>query len=402
MLTDFCKPTLGGVEQHVFSLSKKLCERGHQVAIGTVRQKGMGSIDKYDGVSVYRFDLLSGKLPLVYPNPARKYHLPLRDFQLQLKVENFVKNFKPDIIHCHGWITYSYLPLRSKFDMPVISTLHHYGFLCPKQDMFFESKGLCKQPLTMACYHCSAKIYGLLKSAFMTNLIKIGKKHLSAVDKFIAVSNFVKTIHNEHTRLPKNKITVIPNFYEPEADVDLSCGDLPSDFILYIGQLSPHKGLDLLLTAFKSSGIDLPLVIIGGKHYAYDYGKFNDGQRIIVRENAPRPLVLNALKRCRFVVAPSIWPEPCPTTLFEAMSFGKPVLGSLAGGIPEIVENGKTGFLMDPENTSEFCEYLKLFTTDLKLCEEMGRKGKMRFSKYFAAEKVVADIECFYRSLLVN
>jgi len=402
MLTDFCKPTPGGVEQHVFSLSKKLVEDGHQVIIGTAKQDKMKSVEKYDGVNIYRLESLFRRMQFIYPNPERKYHPPFQDILLRRKFEELVKNFQPDVIHCHGWIVFSYLPLKSKLNVPLIATLHHYGFLCPKQDLFFENKEICQQPLTLACYHCAAKTYGFARSAFMTNLVNVGKSHLSKIDKFIAVSNFVKKVHTKYLDLPKSKISVIPNFYETENDRELSCEDLPQEFILYIGQLSPHKGIDLLLTAFKSSGINLPLVMIGSKHYAYNYTRFNDGKRLIIKENAPRTMVLSALKNCRFAITPSIWPEPCPTTILEAMNFGKPVIASTSGGIPEIVNHGETGYLLNPKDIPKFSEYLKTLASNTSLCEEMGNKGKTRFLKYFTAEKVVKNIESLYNNVSIG
>ena len=399
MLTDFCKPTIGGMEQHVFSLSKKLVENGHQVMIGTVKQKGMKPFETYGENRIYRLESLFQKAPFLYSDPAKKYHPPFQDVLLARELKTLVKNFQPDIIHCHGGIAFSYLPLKSKFYTPVISTLHHYGFICPKQNLFFENESICEQPFTLACYHCCAKHYGIFRSTFMVNLVKMSKKHFSKIDEFIAVSNFVKNAYTRYLRLPSNRIFIIPNFYEAENGQKLDCGDLSSDFILYVGHLAPHKGIDLLLAAYKFSGIDLPLVLLGSKHHAHDYKRFDDGEKIIVKENASRSLVLTALKRCGFVVAPSIWPEPCPTTVLEAMSFGKAVIAGKSGGIPEIVNHGETGYLLDPKNIQEFAKYLKLLVNNQHLCEKMGKRGKMRFLKYFTAEKVVKDTESLYNKV---
>jgi glycosyltransferase involved in cell wall biosynthesis len=373
-------------------------ENGHQVIIGTVRQDGMAPIIEHDGIRIHRLESLFQKAPLIYPNPSRKYHPPFQDILLTKKLGRLVENFQPDMIHCHGWITFSYLPL--KFGIPIICTLHHYGFICPKQDLFFENESICEQPSTLACYRCCAKNYGFLKSAFMVNLVKISKRYLSKVDRFVAVSNFVKKVYMAHLKLPESRMAVIPNFYEPENGQKFNCEFLPSDFILYVGQLAPHKGVDLLLKAYRFSGVELPLVMLGSKHYAYDYARFDDGRRIIVKENVSRSLVLNAFERCRFVVAPSIWPEPCPTTILEAMSFGKAVIASEAGGIPEIVKHGETGYLLDPRNIRDFARYLKLLSDDLDLPEKMGKSGKVRFLECFTADKVVEDTENLYDKVL--
>lgn len=400
MLTDFCKPMIGGLEQHVFSLSKKLVENGHQVIIGTVKQKGMKLLETYDEIYIHRLESLFQKVPLVYLDPTKKYHPPFQDVLLARELEKLVKNFQPNLIHCHGWIAFSYLPLKSKFNTPIISTLHHYGFLCPKQDLFFENGSICKQPFTSACYQCCAKHYGVFRSTFMVNLVKMGKRHFSKIDEIIAVSNFVKNVHTRYLKLPNNRIVTIPNFYEAKNEHTLDCGDLPPDFILYVGQLAPHKGIDLLLTAYKLSEIDLPLVLLGSKHHAHSYKRFDDGAKIIVKENASRSLVLSALKNCRFVVVPSIWPEPAGTSILEAMSFSKAVLASKSGGIPEIVNQGETGHLLNPRKIREFAEHLKLLANNPHLCEKMGNKGRIRFLRYFTAERAAKDTENLYNRIL--
>lgn len=400
MLTDFCKPTIGGIEQHVFALSKKLIENGHQVVIGTLKQNRMKPFEAYNKVYIYRLASLFQKIPFIHSNPAKKYHPPLKDVWLTRELEKLVRDFQPDIIHCHGWITFSYLPLRSKINTPIINTLHHYGFLCPKQDLFFREETTCEYPLTSTCYHCYAKRYGLPKSIFAVNFVKMNKKNLLKVDKFIAVSNFVKNVYVKYLKLPDDKISVIPNFYGVETKEESSYEDLPSEFILYVGQLAPHKGVDFLLKAYDLSEVNLSLILLGSKHCAYDYRKFDDGEKIIVKENASRSLVLSAFKRCRFVVVPSIWPEPCPTVIMEAMGQGKAVIASKSGGIPEIVKHEETGFLLDLKNIQEFVTYLRLFTDNPSLCEKMGNRGKTRFLKCFSAEKVVRDVEDMYYKTL--
>lgn len=402
MLTDFCKPMLGGIEQHVFSLSRLLVEKGHQVIIGTIKQNALKSIEVYDGICIQRLNSLFQKVPFLYSNPAKKYHPPFQDFLLVKEIENLINNFKPDIIHCHGWVLFSCLPLKSKYNIPIITTLHHYGFLCPKQDLFFNNEYVCNTPFSINCYSCSTKSYGFLTSIFLSALVSLGKKDFSEIDKFIAVSDFVKNIYFQNLNLPENQIITIPNFCELENEIITDSAGLPSEFILYVGQLVPYKGIDFLLSAYAASEIDLPLLLIGGKHLPYDYKRFDDGRKIIVRENAPRDLVLSALKQCSFLVAPSIWADPCPTTVLEAMSFGKAVIGSKYGGIPEMVIHEKTGYIIDPKNTQDFAKYLKLLSTSLQLQKTMGTAGKMHFLNHFTAGHVVKAIEHIYDEAFEN
>ncbi len=97
MLTDFYPPTIGGVERHVASLSRTLAKRGHEVAVCTVRQKGMEPFDIDADVQIHRLEALFQRFPFIYSNPAKKFHPPIKDPKIEEQLEKIVRDFKPDI-----------------------------------------------------------------------------------------------------------------------------------------------------------------------------------------------------------------------------------------------------------------------------------------------------------------
>lgn len=152
--------------------------------------------------------------------------------------------------------------------------------------------------------------------------IKSQRKNLRYVDKFIAVSSFVKDVHSKY--IDQDKIVAIPNFYNTnEKDVIASKehGDaLPDDFILFVGSFTWYKGADVLIDAFnKIKDKDVKLVMFVKK-----YLKLHETtENILIFEDAPRDLILEAYSKCRFVVIPSILPEPFGIVAIEAMSYKK-------------------------------------------------------------------------------
>ncbi|MBN1288976.1 MAG: glycosyltransferase [Actinobacteria bacterium] len=93
------------------------------------------------------------------------------------------------------------------------------------------------------------------------------------------------------------------------------------------------------------------------------------------------------------VVHASILPDPLPTVLIEAMSLGKPVIGSREGGVPEIVEDGITGLTFTPGCVSELAESMSLLLSDRNKARSMGKKAFERAERLFEIRKSTGNIE---------
>ena len=399
LLTDFYLPTVGGIERHVALLGEHLTARGHEVAVCTVRQPNSEPFESNNGLEVHRLESLFLRMPLSHLDAAKRYHPPFTDPQITAGLRELVKEFKPDIIHSHGWMVFSYLPLKKRMDIPVIATLHNFGFICPRQDFFLDSKGVCATPLTAKCFPCSALQYGKFKAMIMLPIVKRNLRSLSQIDRFLAVSTFVRDTHMRFLDQPSDRISRLPNFCDgrTENGSDVS-GILPEDFILYVGPLAPHKGIDVLIKAYHLARVDIPLVILGTKHLAFDYGKFEERNRIIVFEDPPRNLVVRALEKCRFIVLPSICADACPTVLIEAMKYGKAAIASRVGGIPDLVVDNETGLLVLPGDASSLAGAMQRMAGMEGECNELGERARSRFAEYFTVEKVVQDLESIYQS----
>jgi len=87
------------------------------------------------------------------------------------------------------------------------------------------------------------------------------------------------------------------------------------------------------------------------------------------------------------VTTPSLYLDAFNLMNIEAMALGKPVIGSVFGGIPEIVEHGVTGYTIDPRNEASFAEAILSLLTDPVRAERMGRAGRERVQKEFSVEK---------------
>jgi len=396
MLSSLYLPLLGGIVTSVRSLSGELSKRGHEVIICTVRQRDLPAYEEQDGAKVYRLDGLFQKIPFLFRDPARKWHPPARDWLITRNLAPIIEREKPDIIHAHDWILYSALPLRRKFNIPLILHLRGTGFLCPMTTSLTSKNTVCDEPVTRRCISCTSDFYGLARALAAYYGIKTNKDKLKLIDRFIAVSSFVKEFHLKHLGLADNDIVVVPNFYAADRD-KAKAEELPEDFILFAGWLKPHKGVDVLIEAYQKLDTDTKLVLIGLEDPAYHY---KGTETILIIKNLPHDAVMQAMSRCRFAVFPSVFPEPFANVGIEAMSQRKAVIAAATGGLKDVVVDGETGLLVPPDNADKLAEAISYLLERPQLASEMGERGYQRFIKNYTPDVVVPMIIDVYQSLI--
>jgi len=165
---------------------------------------------------------------------------------------------------------------------------------------------------------------------------------------------------------------------------------------LFVGALVPGKGINVLSEAFQKLDTKTKLVLIGGKHPDYQYRSTKD---ILVIEDAPHDVVMQAMSRCRFAVFPSIWPEPFGTVAIEAMSQKKAVIACDVGGLKSVVVDKQTGILVPPKDADKLTEAISYLQQSPDTASEMGQRGYERWRKNYTSEAVIPRIIDVYQSL---
>ena len=223
---------------------------------------------------------------------------------------------------------------------------------------------------------------------------------LRGVDRFVAVSSAVAR-GCEHVGAG-DRVEVVPNFLaDGAADVGLReprPAFLPDgDFLLFVGELGGHKGADVLLKAHARLGADAPpLVLIGTPHP--DFPPV-ESDNVIVVKDVPHAQVMRAWSEATVGVVPSVSPDACPTTAIEALATGTPVVGSIVGGLPEIVADGVTGLLGRPGDVDQLEANLRTLIDDPALQARM-REASLERAELFSASSVIPRIEAAYHTAL--
>jgi glycosyltransferase involved in cell wall biosynthesis len=392
VVTDFFPPALGGMERHVQGLACSLAERGHDVVVAVASNDEEPTSIQEELFPVIYLGGFPTYLPGIYHDRQRRYPIPATDPLLLHRLRRLASDFKPDIVHAHGWSAATTLAL----DLPVVVTLHDYGLFCPKRS-FLHRGSLCQVGPGVRCIGCGHDQYGLIKSAVTYLALRLSRRSLQRTRHYIAVSSFVRETYLRYAKLNPQSITVVPNFYwEDESPTDMDNFMLPQDFIFYAGALDDYKGVHILLAAHQQLEAKVPLVLMGHGNDA----SLSTRCGVLVIRDAPHNLVMDAWSRCKLGVVPSLWPDPCPTTALEAMCHGKALIVSDIGGLPDIVQHGESGLLVPPGDIPALAKALAELITNNKLRRELGERAKKTFQSRFTADVVVPRIEQIYEELV--
>jgi glycosyltransferase involved in cell wall biosynthesis len=113
----------------------------------------------------------------------------------------------------------------------------------------------------------------------------------------------------------------------------------------------------------------------------------------------PHERVMEAVRACTAAVVPSRWPDPCPTTVLEAMAAGRPLVATRTGGIPDMVVDGETGLLVEPDDPAALAQALTALLAAPDRARSLGRAGRERVTA-FTDRAVVERLTAVYQDLL--
>jgi glycosyltransferase involved in cell wall biosynthesis len=394
LLSDLYPPVIGGLEVHVQSLARELVARGHKVVVVTRSQEGQPAEQIDGGVTIHRIDGWSRVLHGRYQNPAYRFAPPAPDPGMGRAILQLARRHRPDVVHAHSWIAYSYLPVKRLVRAPLVMTLHDYGLGCARKSNW-QRDHRCRNASFASCLRCAPGQYGAGRGIALATGLRISRSLHAGVDRFIAVSSSVADVSRPAAR--GRVIEVIPNFLPPGVE-QLGRGRRPAflpeqdGYILYVGALSKHKGVDVLLSAHAS--LDWPPLVLLG-HEAGVEVPAREG--VTVASGVSRDDVMAAWSGACVGVVPSVWDEPCPTVALEAMSRGVPLVASAVGGLPDLV--GGAGLLVPPGDAGALAGALRRLVKDQALRAEKSVIAEWR-AEGFTAEAIVPRIERTYAAVL--
>ncbi|HEV2718142.1 MAG TPA: glycosyltransferase family 4 protein, partial [Terriglobales bacterium] len=298
------------------------------------------------------------------------------------ELDEVVRRFKPDVAFIHNvypLISPSAYHKLHAMRVPTVQVLHNFRLHCPN-GLFYTQGKICEackggnylNAVSKRCYKDSYTFSGLY--ALTLGLNRLGGV-IQKISGFICLTEFFK-LKMQEMGVPDAKLFVRPNFVYAPA---LVAGETPSNqYVLYMGRLSPEKGCWTLIRAFQQMP-QVPLKILGTgplerelQDYVRDKGIANI-EFLGFKSGAEK---WNILRNALCLVMPSEWYENFPVTALEAFMACKPVIAARVGGLPYIVEEGKSGLLFEAGNVGEFVERVQFLVDRPADAARMGECGR--------------------------
>ena len=339
------------------------------------------------------------KVPALYPTADRPLALPIPDPYVSRGLARLVAELRPDVVHAHNWIINSYLPLGAARRLPLVYSLHDYSHVCPTKRLMFEDS-LCSGPGVRKCFACTTDWYGAGRGPVIQSMVRSGRPIRNrVVDVFTPVSTFV----GEANQLDEQGVRwrVVPNFV-PDSLLSISSvprdPELPAgDYLFFAGDLSEQKGVGTLVAAYAAlDPATRPELVMVGRS-AMDLSSLPAGARAEDKWDHER--IVSGFVHARAAVLPSQWPDPCPTTVLEAMALGAPLVTTHMGGIADMVSDGESALVVPPGDVAATAAALARITSAAGLGERLATQARVEVERYLQS-RVAADFEEIYASLL--
>lgn len=347
MINKFLHPN-GGSETYLFKLGKCLEEQGNEVQYFGMEHEGRcvgnrvgaytGEMDFHGGS---RLRKLTYPVRTIYSGEARK------------RIRLVLDDFQPDVCHLNNF-TYQITPSvileivkwrrEAGRECRIIYTAHDYNLVCPNHMLHnpntYENCEKCLGGRFLNCVKGRCIHGSLAKSAIgaAEALFWNRKGVYRYIDRIICPSEFLKKKMDTNPVFREKTVTM-HNFVDRVEERETE----KKDFVLYFGRFSEEKGIGTLLKACRELP-DIEFVFAGSGPLEGDVNALPNVRNVGFQTGEA---LERLIREARFSIYPSEWYENCPFSVMESQMYGTPVLGADIGGIPELIDVGRTGELFE-------------------------------------------------------
>ena len=370
----------GGDDVVVANESSLLSAKGHEVSLWSMHNKDLTSLRSY----------VDTALSLTY------------SAQSKVQLSQHIAEFRPDVMHCHNLfprITVSAYDAAAEAGIPIVQTLHDFRSVCCINGFLFRDGRICELCVGGSSYwgawhRCYRDSWlGSFIAARALDVQRRAGTLQQRVGCFIALSEpsrrqFIAA------GLPAERIVVKPNFVSDP-------GTTPTgsrNGALFVGRLSPEKGLQTLLKAWER--IEYPLRVLGGGPLQLSLS--SDLSRwISILGHRPPAEVGPAMRQAQFLVMPSESNEGFPMVMVEAFANGLPVIASRLGTMAEVIEDGITGLLFNVGDADDLAAKVSWAITHADRMAEMGAAARGVYETRFSEETNYRALLEIYRDAIL-
>jgi len=310
-----------------------------------------------------------------------------------MHVQNFFPLFSPSVYYA-----------AKRHAVPVVQSLRNFRLICP-EGMLFRDGGVCTEcvgkrfaspAVRHACYRRSRT--GTAVVATMSVVHRIAGTWRNRVSLYVTPSEFAAQMYVE-SGWDRESISTIPNFVHP----DPGDGSGTGGYAIYVGRLAPPKGIETMLAAWNQADLTYPLKIVG------------DGplRPIVQRAAAQHPSITylghvppteayDLMGDATFVIVPTVGIETFGRVAAEALAKGTPGLVSDLGELREIVDDGNTGWLIQPGDAHHLADRVTWMVEHPDGVTEMRRNARTVFLDRYSSDRAIQHWTSAYQRVIDN
>lgn len=384
MINNLYAPQItGGAEIAVQLLAESLREFDIEPII--VCTAPVSSIHKFNGIKIYYLYPTNIYYPFADQphNPLLRglWHLvDIYNPGMHYKIKKIIKEEQPHLVHTHNLAGFSVAVWQAvkNSGLPLVHTLQDYYLLCPKSTMFNHHRNC-------ACSCLSCSFFSRTKRALS-----------SRVDQVVGISSFILQRHCQAGYFPNALTNVIYNpLYSQQRQIKGSLKK-PTRFG-YIGRLNQAKGVETLLKQFIRINPSHATLHLAGN------GEMSYVSFLRRRYAAPNIFFLGFMypddfyEQIDLLIVPSLWEEPLGMVVFEAFAHGIPVIGSNRGGITEMIDDGKTGFLFEPTEPDALARIINYVLENRSIYREMSSRCLDKSKDFYLPDICAKYVDLYYK-----
>jgi len=353
MVTNEFPPRIGGIQTHVYELSKALVKLGHQVCVLTrLRDTSLPQAETREGINIFRCKLVDSHL--VY------------NWQLRRKLRDLISTFNIEIVHVHGMRP---LVASKNLGVPVIFTNHTSSFIKRSQQGKNIQQKMLKQLEAASIVLAPSQI--LVEQTRATGYMGPIKFISNGVD----IEKFCPRVSGirEKLKIPENAFVII-----------------------MAGRLHAVKGVVYLAKAISTiNHPDLHVIVVGEGSERIEFETIIQSSPCAARVHmlgvVPNDDMPDIYRAADVLILPSLM-EATSIAGLEAMACGLAVIGTNVGGLPVIINDGVNGLLVEPKSAEALAKAIENLLFDRILAKNMGQEGRKRTLGEFSWPKIAQRV----------
>jgi glycosyltransferase involved in cell wall biosynthesis len=376
---------VGGEESIFDSESALLEQHGHRVTRHTVENS-----------TFFELTALRGAAKAIW---NREEYWALR---------KLIQQVRPDVVHFHNTfpsISPAGYYAANAEGIPVVQSLHNFRSFCVNT-FCYRDGAPCEDclgkwvPWPGVVHSCHQRGRGVSTTvAAMTGVHRLARTWHRKVQVFINAATQFSRRKLVAGGIPARKIVTKPNFLHPDPGIRHGGGG----YALFVGRLSPEKGISTLLDTWARLPPSLPLKILGNGPMANDVAQRTAKiPHVEYLGRRPLPEVVETMGQADALLFPSQWYEGMPRTIIESLAVGTPIIASNLGGMPEMVRDGETGLLFQPGNSEALADQVRQFMASDFDRSRFRENARRDFEAKYTAEQNVRQLEQIYQRARID